>query len=200
MDKRLDEIIAALPLKGLPIHLTNRLILCEINAENYKSILSSPDELVTRHFLQMHDNQRWEAEKAKLAKGLTSWAYSLLFFQMLDKSTGFPLGQIGFHTINLRHSKAEIGYLLYDQKNSGKGLMQEAATVVFRYGFEVLNLIRIEAMTGITNEASKKILVNAGFKEEGLLKANYLRDGIAEDSIMYGLLRNDWAIKNAESK
>jgi [ribosomal protein S5]-alanine N-acetyltransferase len=200
MDKRLDEIIARIPFKDLPVHLTERLILCEISAENYKSILTSKDEDLTREFLQIADDSRWEFEKRKLDNGLVSWAFSLLFFQMLDKSTGFPIGQIGFHTINLRHAKAEVGYALYDQANSGKGLMQEAAAFVFQYGFEVLNLIRIEAMASPSNEASKKILLNAGFEEEGLLKSNYLRDGNAEDSIMFGLLRESWAKKTPNPK
>lgn len=199
MDKRLDEIIAGIPFPELKRHNTERLILCEIQPDQYLSMLMSTDEKQTREFLQISDDIKWELEKRKCDFGLRSWAYTFVYFQMIEKSTGNVIGQIGYHTHNLRHAKAEVGYALFDQKYSGKGLMQEAFRFVLEFGFNTMNLFRVEAMTSPTNEASKKILTNSGFREEGYMVGNYLREGIAEDSVMYGLLRDEWKTKNAES-
>jgi ribosomal-protein-alanine N-acetyltransferase len=198
MDKRFAEIGALIPLPDINLHETERLILCEIQPEQYASMLMSADENLSRNFLCLQDPIRWEAERKKCDIGLRSWAYSFVLFQMIDKSTGTVIGQIGYHTHNLKHAKAELGYALFDQIYSGKGLMQEALRFVLDFGFKSMKLIRVEAMTSPTNEASKKILLNAGFQEEGYLVKNYLLDGIALDSIMFGLLRDEWKIKNAE--
>lgn len=69
--------------------------------------------------------------------------------------------------------------------------MQEAVAFCIEFGFNEMNLFRIEAMTSPTNLASKRILEKFGFKEEGLLQKNYIKNDQAEDSIMYGLLRQD---------
>jgi ribosomal-protein-alanine N-acetyltransferase len=66
--------------------------------------------------------------------------------------------------ISHKHNKAEIGYDLHPDFHR-KGLMQEAVTAVLKYGFEIINLATIEAMTHQKNVASVLLLLKNGFQK-----------------------------------
>jgi ribosomal-protein-alanine N-acetyltransferase len=70
--------------------------------------------------------------------------------------------------------------------------MSEVLPEVIRYGFTTMKLHRIEAMVGPNNGASLRLMQKFGFRHEGHLKAHYLRNGIYEDSVVFGLLRSEW--------
>jgi ribosomal-protein-alanine N-acetyltransferase len=67
---------------------------------------------------------------------------------------------------------AHIGYWI-DKRYSGKGFITRAVKMVSNYGFEKLNLHRIEIAMRPENEASKKVAIKAGYKFEGERK-NFL--------------------------
>ena len=77
-------------------------------------------------------------------------------------------------------------------KKTAKGLMSEALEAVLQYGFEEMDLNRVEALTSYENEASIASLIKFGFREEGILKGHYYVDGLAEDSVMYALLKSEF--------
>jgi [ribosomal protein S5]-alanine N-acetyltransferase len=63
----------------------------------------------------------------------------------------------------------------------------------------VIKLNRIEAFVGTENEASKRLVKGLGFTEEGLLRGHYINNGIAEDSLVYGLLKSEFQQANKHS-
>jgi len=73
--------------------------------------------------------------------------------------------------------------------------MTEALEAVLEYGFENMKLNRVEALIAEYNIPSLKLLQRFNFQKEGVLRAHYYVDGIAEDSSMYALLSEDWAAK-----
>jgi ribosomal-protein-alanine N-acetyltransferase len=101
------------------------------------------------------------------------------------------LGWCGFHTIVVNHMRAEIGYELLEEEDRNKGYMGEAIKAVLQFGFEQLNLHRIEALTSPTNLFSQKLLHANGFVHEGELRRHYLKDGVFENSVFYSLLKEE---------
>ena len=95
------------------------------------------------------------------------------------------------HLINHHHKRAEIGYEL-DDTNWGQGYASEALQAILAYGFEKLQLIRIAAVVYVENKASQKLLNKAGFQEEGLLRKHMIQNGVAHDTILYSLLKEEW--------
>jgi RimJ/RimL family protein N-acetyltransferase len=65
-----------------------------------------------------------------------------------------------------------------------------AAVVAF--GFETLNLHRIEADVDPRNERSLRLLERLGFRREGHLRERYCINGERQDAVMMGLLRAEW--------
>lgn len=110
---------------------------------------------------------------------------------IVEKSSGKVIGTCGFHNINKRHYRAEIGYELSDIYWN-HGYMKEALQTIISFGFEEMNYKRIEGLIYPGNYSSRKSLEKLGFKEEGLLRDYmYFRDEMA-DLLMYSLLKREF--------
>jgi len=72
--------------------------------------------------------------------------------------------------------------------------MTEVLSTIIPYGFNQMNLHRIEAMTATYNMASIKTLLKFGFVQEGVLREHYLVDGVMEDSLMFSLLKRKFVL------
>jgi [ribosomal protein S5]-alanine N-acetyltransferase len=111
----------------------------------------------------------------KDAEDEISWHHSIfeentgLRFGIAERDTNRIIGTCGFLDYESRHRRAELGYdLAYEFW--GKGIMTEVVREVIRFGFEVLNLNRIEARIEPPNTASKNLLHKLGFVKEGTLR------------------------------
>jgi ribosomal-protein-alanine N-acetyltransferase len=170
---------------------TENLILRKIDIEVMNSIFESysDDELMT--FFGLSKTEELEKEKFRYENGLTTFNRSFLYFHLIDKTSNKVIGWCGYHTWAIDHDRAEMGYGLYADKWKQKGLMTEAMNVIIPYGFKEMKLHRIEALIGLENIASFKVLDKFGFQKEGELREHYLVDGKYEDSLMYSLLVTD---------
>lgn len=103
------------------------------------------------------------------------------------------VGVIGSMGLNLavEHHHAELGYVL-GKAWWGRGYATEAGRAIVRFGFEVLELQRINAAYYARNPASGRVLQKLGLKEEGRRPHMYLRFGEWVDVVYVGLLRSDW--------
>lgn len=167
---------------------TPHFILREINPEIVSKVFSTCKDNEIMQHLNIETLDLLEIEKEKLKKGISSYHFTFLYFQILEKKSNEIFGWCGYHTWIPKHQKAEIGYVINNHKNWGKGIMKEVLPRVLKFGFEEMNLHRIEAMTAKENLVSKKLLLNNGFIYEGLLRKNYLKNQVFEDSEMYSLL------------
>lgn len=105
------------------------------------------------------------------------------------------IGSMGFHTIKMRDEWAEIGYWI-DEDFQGKGIMTECVKAVIKYGFDELNLHRIQIKCDTRNLRSKAIPERLGFKLEGVIRESRKNEGGAfSDMLIYSLLRNEWNLK-----
>ncbi len=72
-----------------------------------------------------------------------------------------------------------------------QGLMSAAVCALAPYVFDVLRLHRIEAACLPNNEASKRLLLKAGFHEEGYAR-QYLRiNGVWRDHVLFARIKGD---------
>lgn len=99
------------------------------------------------------------------------------------------IGSIGvFRQQNIHRQTAELGYYIAEEY-WGRGLMTEAVTQVCRHVFENSDIIRIYAEPFAYNAASCRVLEKAGFKYEGTLRDNAVKNGKVIDMKMYSLLK-----------
>ena len=101
-------------------------------------------------------------------------------------------GALSFHTLVLEDAKAEIGYWLTADVR-GKGVATAATKLMTQYGFETIGFHRIEALVVESNKPSLRVLANAGYQQEGVLRDKCCQeDGTRENMIMFAALRTDW--------
>ncbi|MET3574453.1 GNAT family N-acetyltransferase [Bhargavaea ullalensis] len=106
------------------------------------------------------------------------------------KDSGKMIGSCGFLNREARHFRAEIGYEL-SHDYWGRGLAGEALRAVVHYGFNRLQLERIEALIEPENGPSIKLVERNGFLREGLLRHYEYTQGKFDDLYMYSLLKGD---------
>lgn len=98
------------------------------------------------------------------------------------------IGIINFGHLVPEDRRAEMGYTIA-RKYWGQGLATEAAKALIQYGFEKLDLARIEAVVLPENAASAKVLLKAGMQYEGLLRNYQVWKGKPSDLEMYAIVR-----------
>ena len=110
-------------------------------------------------------------------------------FAITRRSDGMLLGAIDIH-INKIHRLAEIGYWI-GKPFWSQGYCTEAAREVLRYGFEALNLNRIQARHMTKNPASGRVMEKLGMEYEGTLRQAHLRWDQFEDIAIYSILQDE---------
>ena len=99
-------------------------------------------------------------------------------------------GVISLHTIEIPNHRAEIGYWIAKEAR-GKGIGTIAAELITEYGLMTMGFRRISGLVDVRNEASKKLLLNAGYEFEGNLKKYVTRrDGTQIDMALFAATKN----------
>lgn len=102
---------------------------------------------------------------------------------------GVPSGCVGIHRKdNIHRRTAELGYYLAEE-HWGKGIVSAAVRECCRRAFAETDLLRIFAEPFSTNKASCRVLEKSGFRLEGTLRQNAVKDGRVIDMQMYALIK-----------
>lgn len=170
---------------------TNRLELIRVTPKEYTEVFEQySKEEVMRLFCIDEATYQSELENIKLGK--ETHVTSFVYFYLKHKINKEVFGWCSYHVWYLRHNRAEIGYVLYKDEYKNQGYISEALETVIPYGFNEMKLHRIEAFVGVQNEVSLKVMKKFKFNQEGCLKQHYLRDGVYEDSLAFGLLVDEY--------
>ena len=116
--------------------------------------------------------------------------YSFFAFRSGD---GALLG--GISLSNLRRGVAQCGTLGYwiGAAHARQGYMTEALALMLGFCFGQLGLHRVEAACLPDNEASQRLLIRCGFREEGYAKQYLKIRGQWHDHAMFALLADEFA-------
>ncbi|MBR2293426.1 MAG: GNAT family N-acetyltransferase [Clostridia bacterium] len=157
----------------LPRLQTERLLLRRMLVSDAEDMFRYAErEDVTTYLLwSPHPTKGYTADYLRYLQG----RYSLGEFYdwaVVEKESGRMIGTCGFTRFDFPHNCAEIGYVLNPDYH-GRGYGTEAAARILRFGFEVLELHRIEAKFMQGNEASLHVMEKLGMTFEG-----YRRDGM----------------------
>ena len=107
---------------------------------------------------------------------------------------GRVIGITGFISLEKLHERAEIAFIM-SPDYAGKGYMTEANQLVLKYGFESLDLNRIQAKAELGNLGSRKTLTKIGMKEEGTLIDFLKIKGTFRTYMYFASLKRDYSPK-----
>jgi [ribosomal protein S5]-alanine N-acetyltransferase len=117
----------------------------------------------------------------------TDQSYAFLIFRSTD---GRLVG--GLTLANVRRGVAQAGSLGYwmGLPYTRHGYMTAAVRAVIPFAFGTLRLHRLEAACIPTNTASIRLLENTGFVREGYARGYLCINGIWQDHLLYGRLKD----------
>lgn len=108
-----------------------------------------------------------------------------------DDPTLTLMGTVGFWKWNKPSFYAEIGYEL-GPAYWNKGYMTEAIRAALRFGFDHMELHRVEANIDPDNIGSRRAVEKVGFTHEATLRENWFYAGRFTDSVIYGILKHEF--------
>jgi ribosomal-protein-serine acetyltransferase len=108
-------------------------------------------------------------------------------FGVFDASTGAYLGGCGLNAINGEHGFANLGYWVRTSR-AGRGIAVAATRLLAGFGFEALELKRVEIVVAVANHRSQRVAEKVGAAREGTLRNRLLLHGEPHDAVMYSLV------------
>ena len=184
-----EQLILAKDVGAFPVLETNRLVLRQIEKDDASSILIY---LSDKEVMKYYGLEPFKTIKEALSE--ISWYRSIrnkrigIRWGITLKGKNEVIGSCGFFNMVPRHYRTEIGYELH-RNYWGQGIASEALEAIVRYGFESMNIQRMEALIEPLNISSQRLAEKQGFLREGLLRSyEFTRDKF-DDLYMYALLK-----------
>lgn len=101
---------------------------------------------------------------------------------------GRHIGNIKLGPINSYHATGDIGLLIGERSEWGKGYASDAIKMLSNFAFAELGLIKLTAGCYSSNDGSRRAFLKSGFFEEGRRVAQYIVDDHREDAVLMGKL------------
>ncbi|MBZ9637412.1 GNAT family N-acetyltransferase [Clostridium sp. FP1] len=103
------------------------------------------------------------------------------------------IGYCCFFAFDNDSRRSEIGYG-FNRDEWNKGYATEAIKILVKFGFEVMNLNRVEATVTLGNDASVKALKKANFLQEGIVRERSIMKGKFEDDVILAIIKKDYKL------
>ena len=176
-------------LKDLPTLETERLILRKMVLNDAEAVFAyASNSEVSRYTL-------WEAHRSiEDSRAFLEFATQKYEnggepdWGIVYRGNGCLVGACGLVNWEAEHARAEVGFVL-SREYWGRGLMSEAVRAILRFGFERMNLNRIEARCIAENAASARVMEKAGMVYEGTLRQREYIKGAYRDIKLYAILK-----------
>lgn len=114
-------------------------------------------------------------------------------FAVFDKQENRYGGCTRFANISRHDKRLEIGWTWYHPALQRTGLNRNCKFLLLSFGFEQLDLNRIELKTSHLNLKSQKAMEQIGAVKEGILRRHMVNeDGLVRDTHYYSFIKEDW--------
>jgi RimJ/RimL family protein N-acetyltransferase len=176
-------------LKDLPTLETERLILRKMVLNDAEAVFAYASNSEVSRYTVWETHRSIEDSRAFLEfatqkyenGGEPDWG-------IVYRGNGCLVGACGLVNWEAEHARAEVGFVL-SREYWGRGLMSEAVRAILRFGFERMNLNRIEARCIAENAASARVMEKAGMVYEGTLRQREYIKGAYRDIKLYAILK-----------
>lgn len=133
-----------------------------------------------------------EAVKELLDKYIGSYEREDYYrWAIIEKDSMECIGQIAYFLVDNKNHFAEIEYCIGSDFQR-QGLATEATKAVIAYGFEKMNLHRVQICTKTINAPSKRVIEKCGLTYEGTLRDYFYMDGEYVGRLYFSILKSEW--------
>jgi ribosomal-protein-alanine N-acetyltransferase len=130
----------------------------------------------------------------RYSRQMREWASDHRYaFLVCDKKTGYIVGGVNVNNVTRFASQtAAFGYWI-DKNFQQKGYMTEAVAIMVDFGFDILDLKRLEIACLLDNKKSQRIAEKLNFREIGIAKKYLEINGKRQDHVLFGLSKEDYS-------
>lgn len=148
-----------------------------------------------RHFDKLIAVPRENTYIANFIKGMQD-ANNEIIFAVRDIEDDKLIGVTGFENIQWNNRVATIFIGIGEEGYRGKGIGKEAMSLTIDYGFNELNLHKLQLTVLGYNTAAIALYESLGFIKEGVFREFILRDKQRYDLMNYGIIHYEWINKS----
>lgn len=113
---------------------------------------------------------------------------------IIEKNSDECIGQIAYFLVDSKNNFAEIEYCIGSDFQC-KGYATEATKAVIQYGFDKINLHKVQICTKTINKPSKRVIEKCGFTYEGTLRDYFYMDGEYVGRLYFSMLKSEFESK-----
>jgi RimJ/RimL family protein N-acetyltransferase len=117
-----------------------------------------------------------------------------LAFAVLDAASGAVIGSTSYHDIMPAIDRVEIGYTWYAKSRQRSHVNTSCKLLLLSHAFDTLGCFVVGLRTDNFNYASQAAIERLGARKDGVIRHHApRRDGTVRDTVMYSILRGEWA-------
>ena len=147
---------------------------------------------VSRHLPWLHPDYSIEETRTWIEKTVPKlWEQqSEYHFVITEVATGSVLGGCGLDQVNWVDQTANLGYWVRTSRTR-QGVATAASKLLARFGFEKLQLKRIDVVTSINNIASARVAEKLNPSEKKSVKnSSSIKEGVS-DTLVFSIFSQD---------
>jgi RimJ/RimL family protein N-acetyltransferase len=149
------------------------------------------DREVTRH-LSMRYLMSLAAEEAWMRDSISApLSYAAVNFA-IDTKEGTHIGNTGFHETSPEDQSARLGIVIGEKAYWSRGYGTDALLTLMRFGFDQMNLHRIDLLVDEDNGRARACYRTCGMVEEARLRQERYARGAYHDQLVMGILRDEF--------
>jgi RimJ/RimL family protein N-acetyltransferase len=115
-----------------------------------------------------------------------------LFFTVVERATGEPVGVVTFMSVDVTMRRLELGNIWYAPRAQRSRANTESAYLMLREAFEELGYRRVEWKCDALNARSRAAAERLGFTFEGIFRHHMIIKGRNRDTAWFAMLDDDW--------
>jgi N-acetyltransferase len=128
-----------------------------------------------------------DAAKGQAEGHMLAWA-------VRDLATHTVVGSTRYHDIVRAIDRVEIGYTWYAKRCQRTNVNTTCKLLLLAHAFDALGCAVVGLRTDNFNFRSQRAIEALGAKKDGVLRRHQARrDGTVRDSVMYSILKEEWA-------
>jgi RimJ/RimL family protein N-acetyltransferase len=105
---------------------------------------------------------------------------------------GKCIGACALFNANATAQTCELGIAIGDKDYWGQGCGRECIRLLLKYAFRYLNYRKVWLRVHAVNQRAIRAYLACGFVEEGRQRAHVWSDGVYDDLVLMGILRDEW--------
>lgn len=179
--------------KGTDVIETERLILRKFQYSDVETVLknwASDKEVQSFYSEPTYENK--EAVIELLDKYITNYQNNNYYrWAIISRENNECIGQIAYFLLDNSNNFGEIEYCI-GKEFQGNGYATEGTMAVIAYGFENINLHKVQICHKAYNEKSKRVIEKCGLSYDGKLRDYFYENGRYIDRLYYSILKSEY--------